>query len=285
MPLNRTRLREYRKQIADLQRSIGFTEKWRTIAAKLLDLLSRRPNPFANLNREQQRRVIESIFRPESQRFTDEIFRIFNQILEVINTLYNDMGVDIQRDFSKIRAIEKVIRTYLGAYEEDEIDRIRREVREGLARNENYRQIKERLQRVGGAVGFYADTLARTQIKSYGRIAKAEKARISEIFFFEYVGILRDTTRPFCEALIGTVHHLSQIEKMRNGNLEPVLIHCGGWNCFHDWEPDPFSKKSTVEIAKELGQGKRRLIVYTEKDLVEIEERYKKRLKELRSNP
>lgn len=31
----------------------------------------------------------------------------------------------------------------------------------------------------------------------------------------------------------------SLIFRLKNGNLEPVIENCGGWNCIHEWEPDP----------------------------------------------
>lgn len=31
---------------------------------------------------------------------------------------------------------------------------------------------------------------------------------------------------------------------MRNGNLEPVIENCGGWNCIREWEPDPTASEA-----------------------------------------
>ena len=44
--------------------------------------------------------------------------------------------------------------------------------------------------------------------------------------------------------MVGTTHHIDQIQKMRNGNRKPVETYCGGWNCLHDWGPDPFADEA-----------------------------------------
>lgn len=276
MAIDRKRLAEFRKQLTALQKSVGFQEHWLSIAAKILDAISK--ELFAHLTTSQQRQLLQKLFRPDNAQFVDEVFRAFNATLEIVNTLYDDLGVDIQRDFSKIRAIEKINRTYLGDYEEDAVRDVHRELRIGLFRNENVRQITKRLAGVGGKVTFFADTIARTQIKGYGRTAKAEKARIGEVFFHQYVGIIRPTTRPFCEALINTTHHIDDINKMRNGNLEPVVQFCGGWNCYHDWEPDPRATKSTVAHFQEVGKMR----VKTEANINKLIKEYPNKLKRAR---
>lgn len=277
MAIDRKRLTEFRQRLDALFATVSFEERWRTVAAKILDMLSR--DAFRKLSAIERRQAIQRLFRPENARFVDAVFDAFENVLKTINELYSDLGVDVNRDFSKIRAIERISLTQLGDYEDGMVKAILRELREAITRNENVKQVTRRLGRLGGRASFYAETLARTQLKGYGRTAKAEKARLGEVFFYEYVGILRPTTRPFCESLIGTTHHIDQINEMRNGNLEPVLLYCGGWNCYHDWEPDPFATQSTLARLQEIGDGKRKLVVRTEANLPKLVEDYREKFR------
>lgn len=279
MPIDRHRLTQFRREITQLQDSLSFDEFYRVIKAKILDALIRdNGRLFSELSANQQRSFVERLFKPEHAKYVAKIFSTYNDVLDVINQLYQDIGVNISRDFSKIRAIEEVNRTRLGDYQENAVRDIAKVLRAGIVKGENFRQITRRLIGIDEKVTSYADTIARTQVKGYARVAKTEKARIAEVFLYQYVGIIRRTTRPFCLALIGTTHHINRIRKMRNGNLETVLNYCGGWNCHHDWEPDPFAKNQ--DDADEQIVGKVR--IFSPKNLGELEVEYKETLKKLR---
>jgi hypothetical protein len=53
------------------------------------------------------------------------------------------------------------------------------------------------------------------------------------------VGLRRDSIRPFCSEHLNQTYHIDEINEMNNGNRNPVLENCGGWNCIHEWEPVP----------------------------------------------
>lgn len=61
----------------------------------------------------------------------------------------------------------------------------------------------------------------------------------------------------------GKVFTRQQIEQMRNGMLNPVMVFKGGWNCRHSWVPvDPAwdnklrSKVKSDLSPVEVGEGK-----------------------------
>ena len=283
MAINKKRLQEFRREISGLQSQLSFEEFYRVIRAKILDSLSRDDaRSFKDLTAAQQRQFIERLFRPGHEDYTKKIFRTFGDTLDVVNELYKDLGVDINRDFSKIRAIEKVNLANLGDYKDSTVKDIQTVIRKGLIEGENFKEITRRLQTLDEKVVGYAETIAKTQVKGYARIAKSEKARIAEVFLYEYTGIVRAVTRPFCNALIGTTHHIDRIHKMRNGNKEPVITYCGGWRCVHDWEPDPFAKKESDGEWQETTISGRTIKVYSSASLSSLVSGYKQTIKTLR---
>jgi len=44
---------------------------------------------------------------------------------------------------------------------------------------------------------------------------------------------LDDKTREFCRKHIGEVKTLEEWDKLDNGQLNPVSVYCGGYNCRH----------------------------------------------------
>jgi len=283
MAIDRKRLQTFRREIADLQNQLSFEEFYRVIRAKILDALARDDGRlFKELSISQQRRFIERLFKPGYEEFVKKIFSTYNATLDVVNDLYKDLGVDISRDFSKIRAIEEVNRQTLGVYTRSTVKDIQKVLRIGLTKGENFKQITRRLQTLDEKVVTFAETIARTQVKGYARLAKSEKARIAEVFFYEYTGIIRAVTRPFCRAMIGSTQDIDTISKMRNGNKEPVITYCGGWRCVHDWEPDPFAKVASAGEWQEVEFGGRTMKVFSEKSLASLVGEYEQRLRAAR---
>ena len=84
-----------------------------------------------------------------------------------------------------------------------------------------------------------------TVVKAYNRHRKFQQALIADVNYFDYVGFERKDSRPFCLNLLkqaqkGKRWHITEILQMYNGSNLSVNIFCGGENCRHDWEPDPF---------------------------------------------
>jgi len=255
MAIDEERYRQYRKEMQSLQGDLSFAEYQRTARAKLLDLFAK--GELDPENTPRLRRIVRSIFGDEVARFTDDIVEKYDQTLDVVNELYDDLGVDVERDWQRIRAVEEATRQELGKYETSTVRSINQAVRAATTQSEGVDGLKKRLDGVGGRAAFYADTIAKTQVKTVSRAAKAEKSRIADVRLLQYVGIIRDTTRPFCRAMLDVTLNLDTIRKLRNGNREPVLLNCGGWNCIHDWEPDPFASEPDSTDLFELRQGVR----------------------------
>lgn len=194
---------------------------------------------------------VQKIFSPEFAEFTDKIFTKYDNIIEKVNELYKNLSEDINRDTEKILAIEEIIKTNIGKYETNEIERISYFTRKAILDDLSSNELKLKLERIGGRVANYSNTIARSQIAGYGRESKNTKAEIGGVLYAEYVGNITENTRTFCiERLSGTSprgdnhYHINEINELNNGprQLKPVITYCGGWNCNHDWEWDPFYK-------------------------------------------
>ncbi len=259
MSIDRQRYNEFRDDLQALFDELTVEERLRTFEAKLLDYLSRRDvDPTGAL---RLRRVVRDLLGDELAKLYPEVVRAYSDTLEIVNLHYSDLGVDITRDWQTIRAIEQATAQELGRYQESTVRDIDQAVRQGIINEDGVRELAERIRPASRKAAFYAETIAKTQIKTVGRAAKAEKARLASVQMFEYVGIIRSTTRPFCRRMVGTTLNLNEIHQLRNGNKEPVLLHCGGWNCIHDWEPDPFAEARQEASFEEEGQGRGRMVL------------------------
>ncbi len=217
-----------------LQRSLAPAEFQRTLEARVLDMARRaRPGADAAYFRTQ----VAGIFGKDFEPYAEKMLTSVDSVLGIVNAEYDDIGASIERGSELIREVHTRNARQLGAYKESTVAGIAQAV------SDHYPDVDAIAQRIGGLSSkakAYAVVLARTQTRVVGRASKADKARIGGVFWFEYVGIIRDATREFCLDLVGTTHHIDAIKSMSNGQLEPVLFNGGGWNCIHDWEPDPF---------------------------------------------
>jgi hypothetical protein len=243
MSYNADRYREWRREIDALKKAVPAEEFALRLAQKLIDWMDRNYYRIDDIDVKEQ---IKTLFGPEWHRYRlESVMSSYGAIIQTANGLYNDLGYGISRDTERMRRIEKVNDIQWGLYEKHHIADITGKVRQAINEGLNVKQLQKLLQDTASKkVKFYAQTLAQTQIKSYSRVTKAEKSLSADVLWSWYVGSYRENKiRNFCryelEYAMSKPRKISEIRGMRNYNLEPVLYHCGGWNCVHDWEPDP----------------------------------------------
>lgn len=241
MAVSKKRRNDFQRDLKAIIDEIGFKEYYDIFEAQLLDYATRLQAATGKPpTRAEIYRAINRAYGPYFEKYANQVFAKYDDIVSAVNLHYGDIADDVGRSLSRVNAIEKVIATEIGNFKDVTLSEIAKTLRKDLLAGKKQNDIRKNLIKIGGKTAAYADAISETQLQGYGRTLKQEKARIGEVLYFEYVGIIRKTTRPFCRALVGQTKHLSEIKKMKNGNLEPVSIYCGGWRCKHDWEPDPF---------------------------------------------
>ena len=265
MPVDQGRYNQFQEEMTALSRGLSAREQLAVVRAKLLDFFSKRGlNASAA---DDTRGLVTQLLDEELTEYANKVFRRYNEVLGVVNDLYADLGVDVTKDFSKIYAIERANAAELGEFEDWVAREISAQVRTAVVEGESFNDLKARIGAISEKAALYSDTIARTQMKVVGRVAKGEKARIAEVFYFEYVGNVRGVTRAFCRALAGSTHHIDTIHQLRNGNKEPVFENCGGWRCIHDWEPDPFATKAGADDLVEITEGTKTIVLAGGEDI------------------
>jgi len=245
MPIDRSRYEAFAREIEEIMRGVSPEEGLARLRARLLDWIAQRG--LSTLDAAETEAYLRQLLGEEMAPFVADVLDAHRRTLDAVEHHYADLGVTLPRDFGRIVAIERANRLDLGNYSDDVLRRIAQVTRAAVVRGDTVRELSATLRRLDDRTRAYGLTLARTQIKTVGRVGKAEKARIAGVSYFEYVGLRRLTNRPFCHVLVGTTLHIDTIHQLRNGNREPVLHCCGGWNCIHDWEPDPFATTGTFE--------------------------------------
>jgi hypothetical protein len=234
---------EYQSEINRILKTVDSKEYIRILEAKLIDYFSRNRN--ADLN--AIKRFIAYATPPEFNKAANQIFNNYNAVIELVNDVYSHLGHEIQRDYTKVRAVEKVTQDYLGTFEKATENKLIKTIRSGLSKSLSESEFAASISKCGDSVSAYADTIAITKLKDYGNLIKLEKARIAEVLWFDYVGFLRKTSRPFCIEILkqskaGKRWTIKQLDALDNGPKQPKPVSkCrGGWRCHHDIEPDVF---------------------------------------------
>lgn len=239
MPIDRARFTAFAEELESIRLGVSPEEAMARLRARLLDWIARRG--LSMLDAAETGVRLRELLGEELAPFVADVVRSYQETLDLVNQHYADLGIDIRRDLPRVAAIERANSLDLGNYEDDIVRRIQEATRRAVVEHATVRELGATLRRLGDRSTVYGLTLARTQIKTVSRVAKAEKARIADVQYFEYVGLRRRSNRPFCHVCAGLTLHIDTIHQLRNGNREPVLLTGGGWNCIHDWEPDPFA--------------------------------------------
>lgn len=241
MPADPEKVKEFRQAMRDIYKKLSPDEFFAVIKDKLVDFISKNPR----VDSFELKKAIEDIFKPEYAKWTREINQTYNDVIDLINQLYSDLAGDLRRDLVKLERIEKVNRFKLGKYEEETIEHIRKSLEKSYKEELTYQETVKLIGKEDERARFYSRTIATTGMRAYARAGKNEKANIAEVFYFEYVGPLRIHSRPFCREMVGKTLHINEINKLGRAEvgqafISPCILFCGGWNCGHDWEPDPF---------------------------------------------
>lgn len=234
---------KWAEAVGELLRGLSAAEALSRLNAKLMDLVRR--GELKDLAEADAVRKVFDLVKPVTAGYSEKVFRSYDELVSLANTMYRDMGPDVARNLPKIEAIERVAAARWGSYSKGMSKKIARTLRRNLAAGNNETQITRELTNKTNLGKTVAETLGRTSVNGYGTALKMEKARLADVVYFEYVGFRRENTRHFCLEMIGQTVHIDDIRKMRNGQIEPVQTYMGGYNCHHHWEPDPFANKGS----------------------------------------
>lgn len=111
----------------------------------------------------------------------------------------------------------------------------------------------------------YATIQTSALLSGYNQLSRNVVRDTTSIEHGFYYGKHRKNTRLFCDFCIGNTYLLEDIEKMKNGMLEPVKLNRGGYQCIHSWlwvrpEWDP-KFKTVIGSPKEFMEGNHRIVV------------------------
>lgn len=79
----------------------------------------------------------------------------------------------------------------------------------------------------------FTQTEADTGLAGYYRNSNVLLATDNGLNDFFYSGHFGGDIRPFCAAHVGQVKTITQWDELNNGQLNPVSVYCGGYNCHH----------------------------------------------------
>lgn len=248
MAIDRDRLKRYLDGLVSIQKTTDPSEFIDAFERRFEELLLRKvitPDQIPLISQQ-----LQELFGQEFAAWEQNVLSAYDGVLDLVNKEYDDIGPDLVRRTRQLRAIESANRLQMDSYEQSTIDAVKEAVSKGIKEGKTYYELVAELKEIGGKAKQYAETLASTHLKRYSRNIKMQKALIAGVQIFLYAGVLRDTTRAFCRACLNQYFHIDDIRKMKNGNLEPVEENCGGWNCIHEWEPDPLATEADIVKGK-----------------------------------
>jgi len=264
------RARELAKLVAELERKLTFEGYYEQARIAMLDLFAQYGNLGGALSPYEE--LLRAPMGAAVDKLLTQVYMDYQESMQIVNSLYSDLPAAVSRQLPAIRAAELTLQARMGDYEEATIEAIAREFRAAALAREDADAFALRLaQKVDGKAKGYALTMGRTMIKAHSRAMVAEKAKISGCAWFAYTGPAVWTSGPrlshrFCVELMRYAERhfrRDEIGRMRNSQLEPVLMYCAGYRCRHAWEPDPLYKPSPTRKVQflEVMDGKRIITV------------------------
>lgn len=216
----------------------------RTYTDSILDALGEfSQSELASINLDE---VIDKALSSSSDfinvNMKDEIQSSIDDVLLRTTTFYQTVGVELPglkdaiNRSEDIAELTKLFTSNLASMREELRDGTLEVMQSELAQGFfNRSDLEELIFQYADGKAHYARTNARMVVSSYNRIGREQVRESADLQHGFYYGDARVNTRPFCLRCIGKVFTLQDIEQMDNGQLSPVKIYAGGWNCIHSW--------------------------------------------------
>lgn len=256
-------LREFRQAMKQIYKQLSPLEFLQVVKDKIVDYINRNPKA----DPVELKQAINEIFKPEMAKWMTDVNKTYNDVIDVVNSAYSGLAGDMRRELVKLQRIEKLNTLKFKTYSERTISHISTSLVTSFKDELTYQETVSLLEREKEIAAHEAHTIATTGMRGYARAAKNEKANLAEVFYYEYVGPLRLLSRDFCKTMIGKTLHITEINKLKESEvgpafISPCIIFCGGWNCGHDWEPDPFFDIKN-SVRKLILVNKRPIYIYS----------------------
>lgn len=171
-----------------------------------------------------------------------EIARMVKQLVGETQRFYEAQGEDVADLMTAVRRSDqsKSINRYFtesmkairGNLAEKSIEVFTEAIKKGAI---SRKDIEMDIARAAVTNVSYARVQTQALISGYNQVARNEVQKTTTIGHGFYYGKARKNTRLFCLECIGKTFKIADIEKMRNGMLEPVKINRGGYRCIHSW--------------------------------------------------
>ncbi len=212
---------------------------------------------------------------PEYQGKVEELQSTIGSISKVQTAYY----AKTFKDFTKPKSVEEIEKiTWNNTVDSlmesginenvinDAADIVEQHIRDGSSLTTIVDDLKERIvtsAEVDSKLVSYSKQIINDTLTGFSRNYHSIVTSDLELVWFEYLGALMDTSRPFCEAMVDKHYvHISEFSKCAHGNIDGKKIslqglmpgtngdnlqnRCGGYNCNHQLIPVPTSTIPTA---------------------------------------
>ena len=135
--------------------------------------------------------------------------------------------------YEKLVALTKI--NFKGL-QEDQRDLIVDQTRKAIGQGQGFATLRNELRR-NGLGSHVAETLANTSLSGFDHAVLQEYAAQANVTRFKYDGVIHPNTRPFCRERVGKIYTIAELDAMDNGQISPVSVYLGGFNCTHTLSP------------------------------------------------
>lgn len=114
-------------------------------------------------------------------------------------------------------------------------EKVVKEIIDGIHAGRTSSELSDILQRKFDHGRAQSRTVVNTALLGLNRTKRIRTAEIAGVTRFKYSGPSPD--RPFCRQHYKKIYTREEISGLSNGQISPVRIYCGGYNCRHQWVP------------------------------------------------
>lgn len=184
-------------------------------------------------------RILRKASDATAQSLTESLGQRYPAITEIEKTFFADISLTTgvtAEEYEAVFAnfIQNMETSFLELTHSNR-DTLRRMIRESLSSDLSSEDLIARLAAENDKLATYAETIGNTSLSAVSQDYNTISAMSAGLKHGLYAGNILPATRDFCRELVGKVLSIDAIRQLHNGQIDPVLTYCGGYNCRHRW--------------------------------------------------
>jgi len=180
---------------------------------------------------------VKKYFYPEFLHLYNSILKYYPQIVQIFNHFHSSIDIDIKINRYRDEQYLSINESLFSAFEDHSTNKLYSLIVKNVNKKLRRKEFVNSIIIFNSDLDVFANIIYQTMMRFLGQYRHIQAAIKGDIEYFQYTKAYTKC-RIFCNHKENKYFHISEIFKMNNKEIDPVLYFGGGLGCNHSFEGD-----------------------------------------------